>query len=289
LKQVITLADSSILRALPKLVETIYNRHPDGRAMHGWRLHTHLPLNSPIPSLIQRTAAKGNVAGERKHLREHLEPGRCYVLDRGYFSAEVLNEIHAADSRYVVRVVDTLAPQVHQERELSQASLDARVIRDALVSVCVDAPIRSDHPLRLVEVAAEVHPKRTRKGVRPSGGKMMILTDLLDEPPELIALIYRYRWTIELFFRMLKQLLGCRHLISQRATGIDIQIYCAVIAVMLIHLQTGRKPNKTLVFILGMYLGGWASQEEVVREINRPDRTGVKLRAKAELWKKLGY
>ena len=111
---------------------------------------------------------------------------------------------------------------------------------------------------------------------------------VLAEPPELIALIYRYRWTIELFFRLLKQILGCRHLLSQRPEGIDIQIYCAVIAAMLIHLQTGKKPNKAMVFMLGMYLAGIASEHEVLARLNRPDNTGVKLAAKAALWKKLG-
>ena len=115
-----------------------------------------------------------------------------------------------------------------------------------------------------------------------------LLTDLLDVAAELIVLIYRYRWTIELFFRLLKQILGCRHLLSQRPEGIDIQIYCAVIAAMLIHLQTGRKPTKAMVFVVGLYLAGWASEQEVLAFLNRPDHTGVKRRAKDALWAKLG-
>ena len=80
---------------------------------------------------------------------------------------------------------------------------------------------------------------------------------------------------------------GVYNLLS--AAGIDIQVYCAVIAVMLIHLQTGRKPNKVMVFLLGLYLAGWATEDQVMRELSRPDRTGVKQRAKDELWKKLGW
>ena len=118
----------------------------------------------------------------------------------------------------------------------------------------------------------------------------------MDEPAELIGMIYRYRWTIELFFRMLKQLLGCgstelaevRHLLSHRGKGIDIQFYCAVIACLLIYLQTGKKPNKYMLFMMSMYLCGVATLEDVQRFLNRPDNTGVKKRAKDELWKKLG-
>lgn len=288
IKHVITLADSTILNALPKLAETIYNQDRNGKAMHGWRLHTHLVLGAPAPELIERTSAKGTVSGERRHLAQHLQAGRCYVTDRGYQDAGLFNDIHAAGSRYVCRVRESLVPLVEQERELSRQSREAGVVRDALVHISIFGPRPSDHPVRLVVVQGKPHPKRTRQGMQQGDGKVWILTDLLDEPPELIGLIFRYRWTIELFFRLLKQLLGCRHLLSQRPDGIDIQIYCAVIAVMLIHLQTGRKPTKAMVFVLGLYLAGWASEQEVLAMLNRPDNTGVKKRAKDELWKKLG-
>ncbi len=45
---------------------------------------------------------------------------------------------------------------------------------------------------------------------------------LLDVPAEIIALLYEYRWTIEIFFRQFKHLLGCRHLLSHNENGIKI-------------------------------------------------------------------
>jgi Transposase DDE domain len=288
LRHLVTLADATILRALPKLVCTIYNRGKEGKPMHGWRLHTHLVVGSPAPELIERTTAKGAASIERKHLARHLQAGRCYVMDRGYQDAGLFNTIHAAGSSYVCRVRENLNPVVRREREPSAESRAAGVLRDAQVSVSTYGKHPSDHAMRLVVVAGEPHPKRTRHGTRRGDGKVWVLTDLLDEPPELIALIYRYRWTIELFFRLLKQILGCRHLLSQRPEGIDTQVYCAVIAAMLIHLQTGRKPTKAVAFVLGLYLAGWAGEAEVLAMLNRPDNTGVKRRAKDELWKKLG-
>jgi hypothetical protein len=227
-------------------------------------------------------------SSERRHLQAHLQAQRCYVMDRGFHDAGLLNDIHAADSSYVCRARDNLDPVVIEERLLSQEALDGGVIRDALVSISPGSTQPSDHPLRLVAVSGTPHHKRTRGGYKQTDGTILLLTNMLEEPPELIALIYRYRWTIELFFRLLKQILGCRHLLSQRPEGIDIQIYCAVIAAMLIHLQTGKKPSKAIVFVLGMYLAGVASEEEVLARLNRPDNTGVKLAAKDALWKKLG-
>jgi hypothetical protein len=58
---------------------------------------------------------------------------------------------------------------------------------------------------------------------------------------------------------------------------------------MLINLWTGRRPDKQTVLMLAFYFMGVASEAEVLAHLNRPDHTGEKLRAKAELWKKLGY
>jgi len=117
---------------------------------------------------------------------------------------------------------------------------------------------------------------------------LRIATNLLHVPAEIVALVYRYRWTVELFFRFFKQVLGCRHLFSDDPRGITIQCYCAVIACMLLQLWTGKKPDKAMHRMINFYLCGWATADDVLAWANRPDRTGVKLRAKAELWKKLG-
>ena len=68
----------------------------------------------------------------------------------------------------------------------------------------------------------------------------------------------------------------------------DIQFYCAVIACLLIYLQTGKKPNKYMLFMMGLYLSSVASLEDLLAFVNRPDNSGARQRAKDELWKKLG-
>ena len=67
------------------------------------------------------------------------------------------------------------------------------------------ADARPDHPIRLITIKTTPHVKRGKyKGGSTgagSDGVLRIATNLLDVPPEIIALIYRYRWTIEIFFR----------------------------------------------------------------------------------------
>jgi hypothetical protein len=82
------------------------------------------------------------------------------------------------------------------------------------------------------------------------------------------------------FFKFLKQLLGCRHLISQRKNGVEIQIYCAMIACMLLNLSTGLKPAKAVMEILMWQMLGFADQQDVQKQIEKTRREQEKARLK---------
>ncbi|MHC2071121.1 hypothetical protein ACYFX5_26915 [Bremerella sp. T1] len=62
---------------------------------------------------------------------------------------------------------------------------------------------------------------------------------------------------------MIKQLLGCRHLLSTKPEGVEIQMYVAIIACLLILIYTGRQPTKRTYEMVCFYLTGWASLEEL--------------------------
>ena len=81
--------------------------------------------------------------------------------------------------------------------------------------------------------------------------------------------MYQPRWLIELFFRMFKQLLGCRHVLSTRQNGVEIQTYLAIFACLLILIHTGRSPTKRTFEMICLYLMGWASLEELDRHIKK--------------------
>jgi hypothetical protein len=71
--------------------------------------------------------------------------------------------------------------------------------------------------------------------------------------------------------------------------GFFAQVHCTVIVCLLLCLITGKRPDKSNRNMIGWYLIGLASEAELLAHLNRPDNRGVKLRAKEELWKKLGY
>jgi hypothetical protein len=299
LKHALTLVDSTILQGLSSLAgagcqQTRYNTTKDGRSLHGWRAHMQLDLELFCPHKTEVTGAnKKGQNSEINVLRRSLEPDRCYVGDGGYGDRTLFDDIVSVGSSYVTRMRENTVFAVIEERLLSQEALDANVVRDVIVRLGdADAP-DMNHAVRLIEIQVEPHPRRTRKVQEGSNkstrytDRLVIVTSLIDLPAELVGLIYQYRYSVELFFRFFKQLLGMRHLLSQRQEGVEIQVYCCVIACLLISLQTGKKPNKLMVFMIGLYLMGVADEQDVLNHLNQPDNRGKKLRAQEELFKKL--
>jgi IS4 transposase len=118
-------------------------------------------------------------------------------------------------------------------------------------------------PVRLVWVQTG----RTREGGRPE--VLLLCTDRLELDAELVALGYKYRWWIELFFRWLKCIIGCRHLLSTDQGGFTIQVDAALIASLLVSLSTGRKPTKRTFEMLCFFFADWATAEELQHHLER--------------------
>jgi hypothetical protein len=296
LDHALTIADGTVLDALSTVTRALWVPFQDGTAKHAWKLHVQFDFDLFAPAGVELTDARNSGPSDEKNvLRRTLAAGRCYVMDRWYGQFRLFNDIHATGSSYVCRVKENSVFEVAEERLLSDDALKAGVVRDAVVRMGLGRKPadRPDHPVRLVVIEATEHAKRGGRRGKTAGpgnrGTVVIATDLLDVPAEVVALIYHHRWAIEVFFRFFKQILGCRHLVSQKPEGILIQVYCAVIACMLINLWTGKRPGKGTVEMLAWYFAGVATEAEVLAYVNRPDHTGVKLRAKDELWKKLGY
>jgi hypothetical protein len=275
----LTLVDSTLIQTLCSVAEAVFMPHAQGPYRHAWRLHLQLDVDHHVPTAWELTTPKNTGQTDEKNvLRRALKPDHTYVMDRWYAQFVLWNDIKAAGSSYVCRVRDNSVYQVLQDRPVSAKAVQAGVLSDQIVEIGLSKKPseRANHPTRLICVKCTPHQKRGkshRKGNGHTGpssdGTLRIVTDLLDAPADVIAALYQYRWTIEVFFRFFKQILGCRHLISSKPEGVQIQIYAAVICCMLLNALTGVKPTKWLVTLMALYLQGWASEAEVLKELKR--------------------
>lgn len=271
----LTVVDGTLLSALPKLMEASYRKRTTGNGLVKWRLHTHFEVDRHVPTRIDVTPQGGGPCDERAVLERTIEADRTYVMDRGYAKFALFNRIVAVGSSYVCRLRDNSAYEVLHSRALTDADRTLHVGTDQIVAVGQQKPAdaRPDHPLRLLTVGTtpHVHRGKYRGGSTGPGsdGLLRIATNLLDLPAEIIALIYLHRWTIEIFFRFFKHVLGCRHLLSHSQQSIEIQTYCAIIACLLISLWTGRKPTLRTYEMICFYFCGLASEDELLNHLTK--------------------
>ncbi|QDT50644.1 Transposase DDE domain protein [Symmachiella dynata] len=267
--QTLTAVDGSLLKKLPQITQACFATRND----RGFKLHAHFEILKGVPVKSAVTDASGQgPANEKNVLRSQLEPDRCYVIDRGYEQFSLFNAIVDVGSSYVCRIRNDRAFTADEVRELDEEARAAGVLEDAIGQLGSPKSRRIEHPqhrVRRVVIRAETHPKRGGRKRAAATHDVVLVTNLLDVPAEIIALIYRSRWMIELYFRFLKHVLGCRKLLSDCDNGIEIQTYCAIIACLLISLVTGRKPTLRTYEMLCYYFQGLADEEELLAHINR--------------------
>lgn len=260
--------DGSVLQALPRMIDPVCKLHLQFQVLHG------------LPERFGVLPHEGvDAADERDVLSVSLTAGRIYLADRGYERYALYNRIVAAKSDYVIRGQARLA-EVIEARPLLADAVAARVIEDAVVRLNVGERQAKtaliDHPIRRITIAKRVQ-GRSRND-RPQNDAVVILyTNLIGVPAEVIAAMYELRWTIELFFRFLKQILGLKRLFAEQSEAGAIQVYCAIIAGLLMSQLTGGRVTMSEYRLIQFYLQGWADDEELLaglEKLRRRPNTG---------------
>jgi hypothetical protein len=195
------------------------------RTKAGIKLHTQIDLRGPIPTCIYITHARQHDVRWLDHLG--FEPGACYVMDRGYLDFKRLSFIAGAGAFFVTRAKDNL-----------------RFSRQHSLPVDYPAGVRSDQIGKpTLAKAREAFPSLLRK-VRYFDAEtqrdLVFLTNHLGIPALTVALIYRLRWRIELFFRWIKGHLRIKHYYGTSPNAVKTQIWIAVavyLMVAIIHKQ----------------------------------------------------
>lgn len=272
LEQQLVAVDGSLLPALPKMLWALWLDDEHKAA----KIHLEFDIIKSIPVRAAITDANAN---EKDNLRKSLRPNKFYVLDAGYGQYSLFEDIIKVKSSFVARLRDNAVWETIKERPITEADRLAGVQRDMIVRL--GSPQRQDDlsgNVRVIEIfhrglscrprLSRVSSKKTFR-TTDSDYVMLLATNSMDLSAEIISLIYRYRWQIELFFRWFKCILGCNHLLSLSENGVSLQVYCALIASMLITLWTGRKPTKRTFEMLCYHFMGWADDEELFNHIEK--------------------
>jgi len=243
----LTAVDGTVLRAVPRMAWA-----PAAGPGSAIRLHLHFNVFDQIPQDWPITP--GNVC-ERKVFAQTVAPGSMNVADRHYSNNHaLLADLRERGVDFVLRLNNNVILEpVGPERPLTAEDRQAGVVWDRLVRLGVngDGPV-----MRVVRVEA-------------NGEIFHLVTTREDLSAALISLIYRQRWQIELFFKWIKTILNCRHWLAESPAGVQMQIYCVLIASLLLMLWTGQRPNKRMVESLQWYWMGLANEEDLLTLLER--------------------
>ena len=262
LVQRLVAVDGSALRALPQVVAAAGG---EGK----WRLHLQFEVWSGVPGHAELTPDQcGGAADERAALARHLQPGKMYLADRGYERYALFEQIVQVGSDYLIRVQERPV-ELRQSLSITPAASQAGVIRDELIR---PGQSRSDvgsitHEVRRLVI--DGGPRTPSWKGHERRQEVVLLTNLIDVPAEILAAAYRLRWQIELFFRFFKHVLGCQNLFSTRSEGAAIQVYCTLIAALLLTLAVGRNVGRRGFELVSLYLQGWADEGELVAGLQK--------------------
>jgi hypothetical protein len=225
------------------------------------RLHLKFRLLGERPSGALISTAK---LCERKALEKMIEPGEFYVGDRNYGrDYQFLNRLGLAGCGYVIRLCEQAVITVIEELALSADDRKAGVVSDQIVRLGAGKRWHLE-PVRVVRIE------------KPELDEPILLVTNQCNPDDLnaglVAEIYHQRWSIELFFRWLKCVFGRPerwHWFAESSEGVGIQMYCALIASLLLARQYGKLPSKRAMEALRFHQLGMLGDDELAEALQR--------------------
>jgi hypothetical protein len=264
--QRILAADGSMW-SIPADVLWALQGRSNGKQRRQVRLNWQLDIRcfTPADLSVSGQAEGSEAAAFMKRLHENV----IYLVDRNFVHFGFINAVLEKNSDLVLRLRESDRFEVREHRPLGDRDIAAGVLSDSVGILPGSSQKKGksrttappDRPMRLV-VCCDLG----------TGKTIRILTSLLDLPAHVIAELYRRRWQIELFFRWLKVWANFEHLFSHSPQGITLQFYVAVIAVLLMHVASGRKVNRYSLFLLGQVAAGQATLEQILPMLDKIER-----------------
>ena len=213
--------DSSVIELCASMFDWAKFRATKGAA----KLHLLLDHDGHLPCFAAIT--EGKVADVTIAQQLKLPKGSLVVMDRGYIDYRMFDRWTGEGVGFVTRFKKNALWASHEERPVKPGG---KVLRDDKGQFFdFDASRRINTPFRRVTVWIE-----------EKGEKMELLTNRFDLSAETIAEIYRQRWQIELFFKAIKQNLRIKTFVGTSANAVRIQIWTALISMLLLKLLQFR-------------------------------------------------
>ncbi|MDX1680247.1 MAG: IS4 family transposase [Akkermansiaceae bacterium] len=204
---------------------TLFNWADFRQTKAGIKVHTQIDLRGPIPTCICVTRARQHDVNWLDEL--FFEAGAFYLMDRGYMDFARLALIAKAGAFFVTRAKSNLRFTRHYSQPVDRFT----GLRSDHVGKPTIQKSRSDYPMLL---------RRVKFIDLETGKSFVFLTNHLEIPALTVAMLYKLRWRIELFFRWIKGHLRIKHYYGTSPNAVKTQIWIAVCTYLMIAILHKR-------------------------------------------------
>jgi hypothetical protein len=214
--------DSTTITLFKDILKGCGRNPKEGRKKGGIKAHTVIGLDDNMPCFVRYTEA---VRHDHVLLAEVVLPkGSIIVFDRGYVDYAQYQRFTDEGVFYVTRLKDSAVYESGEEYDIPDGA-DSRILKDEEIILSYGEKKENKHRCRRIAFWDSENSRL-----------FVFLTNNFDLSAEKIALIYKKRWQIELLFKQLKQNFPLKYFLGDNQNAIEIQIWTAMLANLLISL-----------------------------------------------------
>jgi hypothetical protein len=197
------------------------------------KIHTLLDVKTSIPCFVHITDGATHDVHGLDELQ--YEPKGFYILDRGYIDFERLFKINKTGAFFVIRAKDNF-----------------RFIRISSRKVKKKKGVTCDQSVKLAGFYPSLSYPESLRRIRyidkDTQKRFVFLTNNTLLAAEEIALLYKYRWKIEIFFKWIKQHLKIKSFWGITANAVKTQIYIAITTYALMVIIKHRTKSQLSIY-----------------------------------------
>jgi len=220
IKKQIEIFDSTTISLFKDILKCVGRKPKNGKRKGGIKVHTVINADETVPKLVWFThsATHDHVLLNKLKMDSNI----IYVFDKGYNDYKAFQRFCKNETGFVTRIKDNAVYNSVCQNEIEE-HIHSGVLEDEIIELTVkEADSTSKLQLRKIRFYDRVLKR-----------EFEFLTNLFDMRADLVAAIYKIRWQIELLFKQLKQNFPLKYFLGDNENAIKIQIYCALIANLL--------------------------------------------------------
>lgn len=217
-------------------------KHNATRRCEGLKLHVEYDLGLESPTRVALSFPNFNDSSMGKQWP--IETDIIYVFDKGYCDYDWWWSIHQKKAFFVSRLKVNAAISIEQKFETNENS---PILEDGLFRFSNPKP-RGGKKNLYTSLARRISVQREDKD------PLILVTNLLGEPAEMIAQLYKSRWEIELFFKWIKQRLKIKKFLGKSENAVKIQLITAIIAYLLVFLFKNSHNQTTPLYLMLVWI-----------------------------------